>query len=209
MVSHVESDFARSIRQIERRYLIGVDGATEVLLIRHGDIYQGQPGGEDPQLSPLGRDQATKLAARLRPMSVAAVYTSPLRRAMETARAIDPDFIVEPRLVEAETAVGERSHVKVSEPGEAIVERMAGAVDGAIEAHAGRRVVMIGHGVAILHYLSHVMRLDYGQLRIYPYFTGINVVRALGDRRMVGSLGDIAHLEPEHAIAPESLTQVP
>jgi hypothetical protein len=28
-----------------------------------------------------------------------------------------------------------------------------------------------------------------------PYYTSISVVRALGDRRMVGALGDVAHLE--------------
>ena len=72
---------------------------------------------------------------------------------------------------------------------------MSAAVTDAVAAHPGGRIVMIGHGVAILHYLCNVMRLDFGQLRIYPHFTGINVVRVLGDRRMVGSLGDIAHLE--------------
>jgi len=30
---------------------------------------------------------------------------------------------------------------------------------------------------------------------MYPYYTSISVVRALGDRRMVGALGDVAHLE--------------
>ena len=39
------------------------------------------------------------------------------------------------------------------------------------------------------------MRLEAGQLRILPYYTSVSVVRALGDRRMVGALGDTAHLE--------------
>ncbi len=196
MPSRLESDQARSIRQIEQRYLIGVEGATEVLLIRHGDIYEGHSDGDDPPLSPLGQAQAAQLAARLRRSNVAAVYASPLRRALETAQAIGPDVIVEPRLVEATTAVGERLHISVSEPGHEIVERMVAAVDDAVMNHPAHRIVMIGHGVAIIHYLSHVMRLEYGRLRIYPHFTGINVVRALGDRRMVTTLGDIAHLEP-------------
>ena len=199
MASNVDFDLARSVRQIERRYLMGVEGATEILLIRHADIYEEQPRGDDPPLSALGRVQAARLAARLNHLTLAAVYASPLRRAIETARAIVPDVIVEPRLVEAKTLVGERSHVKVSEPAEAIVRRMAAAIDDAIEAHPGRRIAMVGHGVAILHYLSHVMRLEFAQLRIYPHFTGINVVRAMGDQRMVGTLGDIAHLEPEQA----------
>jgi probable phosphoglycerate mutase len=196
-VSKPGGDVARSIRQIERRYLIGVEGATEVLLIRHADIYEGDPGGDDPPLSALGRIQAARLAARLRPLRPAAVYTSPLRRAVETAAAIDVGCIVDARLVEAETAVGERLHVEVREPGAEIVSRMTAAVDEAVAAHPGKRLVMISHGVAILHYLSRVMRLEYGRLRVYPYFTGINVVRALDDLRMVGSLGDIAHLESD------------
>ena len=43
--------------------------------------------------------------------------------------------------------------------------------------------------------LSDVLRLEPGQLRMLPYYTSISVVRALGDRRMVGALGDTAHLE--------------
>jgi broad specificity phosphatase PhoE len=116
---------------------------------------------------------------------------------METARAIRADVIVEPRLVEVDTKLGENSHIEVTEPPEKVVERMRAAVTDAVEAHPGGRVVMIGHGVAILHYLSDVMRLEFGQLRIYPRFTGINVVRVLGERRMVGSLSDVAHLEQE------------
>ena len=191
----VNPAIGRSMRRIERRFLIGVDGATEILLIRHADIYEGHPGGQDPPLSDLGRYQAAKLALRLRPSMPGALYTSPLRRAIETARAIDAAYVVDHRLTEAETAVDERGHVIVTEAADAIVGRMTAAIDDAILAHRGKRIVMIGHGVAILHYLSQVMKLSYGQLRIYPHFTGINVVRALDELRMVGTLGDVAHLE--------------
>jgi len=40
-----------------------------------------------------------------------------------------------------------------------------------------------------------VLHLDPGTLRLLPYFTSVSVVRALGDRRMVGALCDTAHLE--------------
>jgi len=126
---------------------------------------------------------------------VDALYSSPLRRALETAQALKREVIVEPRLVEVDTTLGDNAHIEVTEEPEKVVERMSAAVTDAVAAHPGGRIVMIGHGVAILHYLCSVMRLDFGQLRIYPHFTGINVVRVLGDRRMVGSLGDIAHLE--------------
>ena len=188
------TDLAQAMHAIEKAFLIGVEGATEVLLIRHGDVYDEVEEDPDPPLSPRGREQAERLAGRLRSLEFEALYSSPLRRALETARAIGREVIVEPRLVEVDTALSADSHIEVTEPPERVVERMRAAVADAVAAHPGRRVVMIGHGVAILHYLCDVMRLEFGQLRIYPSFTGINVVRVLGDRRMVGSLADVAHL---------------
>jgi probable phosphoglycerate mutase len=191
------TDLARAMHSIEQAFLIGVEGATEILLVRHGDVYEDAADEDDPPLSAGGRDQASRLAARLRRRRIDAVYSSPLRRAMETAQALGHDVIVEPRLVEVDTRLGEDSHIEVTEPPASVVQRMQGAVDDAVSRHPGGRVVMVGHGVAILHYLCQVMRLEFGQLRIYPHFTGINVVRALGDRRMVGSLADVAHLESD------------
>jgi probable phosphoglycerate mutase len=189
------ADFAEAMRSIERAFLIGVEGATEVLLIRHGDVYDDAEEDVDPPLSAAGREQAQRLARRLRQIEVDALYSSPLKRALETARAIGLETKIEPRLVEVETTLDGDSHIEVTEPPDHVVERMRAAVADAVAAHPGGRVVMIGHGVAILHYLCDVMRLEFGQLRIYPRFAGINVVRVLGDRRMVGSLGDVAHLE--------------
>jgi hypothetical protein len=40
-----------------------------------------------------------------------------------------------------------------------------------------------------------VLRLEPGHLRFLPYFTSVNVVRVLGDRQIVATLGDTAHLE--------------
>jgi 2,3-bisphosphoglycerate-dependent phosphoglycerate mutase len=189
------SDLAHAMHAIERAFLIGVDGATELMLIRHGDVYDEAEDDPDPPLSARGREQARRLATRLDGLQIDAVYSSPLRRAMETAQALGREVIVEPRLVEVDTSLSDDSHIEVTEPPEKVVERMNAAVSDAVAGHAGGRVVMIGHGVAILHYVCDVMRLDFGQLRIYPHFTGINVVRVLGDRRMVGSLADVAHLE--------------
>lgn len=63
-----------------------------ILLIRHaahsqlGRVLSGRSG--DAPLSPAGRDQATRLAARLGGVGLGAVHTSPVRRARETAAAI-------------------------------------------------------------------------------------------------------------------------
>ena len=57
----------------------------KLLLIRHGEPDTAGPPRPDPPLSAAGRAQGEALAAWLAGESVAAVYTSPLRRARETA----------------------------------------------------------------------------------------------------------------------------
>ena len=186
----------RAMRSLERAFLLGVPGTTEVLLVRHADCYDGLNGevDEDPPLSPTGREQARRLAERLRGMEIDAVYSSPLRRARETAELLGRPLAIDERLVEvaADTSDG---FVRLEEVPEETVRRMREAVAAAVTAHAGGRVVMVGHGVAILHYLCDVMRLQPGTLRLLPYYTSVNVVRVKEERRMVGALADIAHLE--------------
>jgi broad specificity phosphatase PhoE len=68
-------------------------GATEIYLIRHGDALPGAEevvgGGYDEQgLSELGRRQARALGERLSGMQLAAIYSSPIGRARQTAEAI-------------------------------------------------------------------------------------------------------------------------
>ena len=47
----------------------------------------------------------------------------------------------------------------------------------------------------MIMYLGHVLMLEPGQLRMLPYYKSVSVVRVLGERKMIGSLGDTAHLE--------------
>ena len=201
MVAVAESEVRKSaegltnaMRSIERAFLIGVPEATEVLLVRHGDCYEGMTALDDPPLSPIGIEQARALGARMRRLRPDAVYSSPLRRARQTAEAITPEFRVEPRLLEVTTDL-ERGHVEVAEDPTAVLARMTAAIDEAVAEHEGGRVVMVGHAMSILAYLCHVLRVEFGSLRLLPYYTSINMVRVLGDRRMIGSLADTAHLE--------------
>jgi alpha-ribazole phosphatase len=65
------------------------DGATRLVLVRHlepDESVSGRAYGTlDVPLSPAARRQAEELAVALEGMDFAAVYTSPLRRALETA----------------------------------------------------------------------------------------------------------------------------
>jgi probable phosphoglycerate mutase len=189
---------ATAMRSIEAAFLVDgsgatLPGATEVWLVRHGDCYDGI-AGEDPALSPRGREQAGRLADRLRRIRVDAVYASPMRRARETAVALTGDVRIDDRLVEVQTEL-EDGYVRPSELPEDVLARMSAAVSEVVASHPGGRVVIVGHALSIMSYLCDVLRVEFGTLRLLPYYTSVNVVRVLGDRRMVGSLADVAHLE--------------
>lgn len=185
----------RAMRSLEAIFLIGVEGVTEVWLVRHGDSYRDMTDTVDPPLSSLGREQARRLGERVRRIEHAAVYSSPLRRAMETARAISDDVVVDERLVEMALDISEDGLLDFKETTESAVARMRGALDDMVAAHPGERVIAVTHAAAIVALLTDLMRLEAGQLRILPYYTSVSTVRVLGDRRMLGGFGDVAHLE--------------
>ena len=185
----------RAMRSLESIFLIGVDGVTDIWLVRHADCYRDVTEVSDPPLSAFGRDQARMVGERIRRHPPAAVYSSPLRRATETARMIADDFTQDDRLVEMTLDITEDGGLRFQESHDSAVTRMRGVIDDVVRAHEGKRVVLICHAASIVACLTDVMRLDPGQLRVLPYYTSISTVRVLGDRRMVGALGDTAHLE--------------
>ena len=74
---------------------------TTFLLMRHGEtdavgksIMGWRPGWH---LNANGRKQVERLAARLAPLPIRAIYTSPLERAVETAEAVAKPHGIEPR----------------------------------------------------------------------------------------------------------------
>lgn len=190
------------MRTIEAAFLVDargvtLPGATEVWLVRHGDCYDGVPEGvtlDDPPLSDHGREQARRFADRARRLHFDAVYASTLQRAQETARALTEDVRADERLVEVRTIVDDGRVLPVEEIDQ-VVDRMRAAVADAVGAHPGGRILVVGHALAILGYLCDVLRVEFGSLRLLPYYTSVSIVRVLGDRRMVGSLADVAHLE--------------
>src|SRR5207253_11000512 len=184
-----------AMRSLEAAFLIGVDGVTEIWLVRHADCYQDMSDGANPALSSLGRRQAELLAKRLRELKPAAVYSSPYRRSLETARAITDDVRIDSRLIEMALDISEDGTLDFKEEPVAAAARMRRVVDDLVREHDGERVGVVSHGASIIACLSDVMQLEPGRLRLLPYYTSISTVRVLGARRMVGALGDIAHLE--------------
>jgi len=207
--------FLRMIEELHARYLVGVAGAREVWLIRHADAYTDlgtlAAGPIDPPLSGRGREQAARLAARLAPVPLHAVWSSELRRATETAEAVARD---RPLAVRTDTRLREvRTHwdeglppeglepgaYPFPEPEEEVAERMRSVVADVVAALAGEpaatpRAAVVTHNATIAVYLQSVLGLRWGQLRVMPQFTSVSVVAVKDDLVIVRSIADVTHL---------------
>src|ERR1700733_3175541 len=72
-----------------------------IYLIRHGESTNnaGMPPVPDPPLTDLGREQARRTAQYLAGLPFAALYASPMRRAIETAFQISETLQLPPHLL--------------------------------------------------------------------------------------------------------------
>ncbi len=184
-----------AMKSLQAAFLVGVEGTTEIWLVRHGDCYEGMIDDPDPALSPLGLRQAQLLATRVKRLAPAAVYSSPSRRALETARAIEPNPRIDDRLMEMSFTLSDEDQIVFTETPADVVARMTAVIDEVTSAHDGERVIVVCHAGVIVNYLAHVLHLEPGGLRLLPDFTSVSIVRALADRRMAATLCDTAHLE--------------
>jgi broad specificity phosphatase PhoE len=148
---------------------------TTILLARHGETDWNREGRfqghADPPLNETGRTQAAELGTKLADVKLAAIYSSPLRRALETARVVAAAHRLEPILVDAlrEVDVGSwqgltRAEIEARFPeqftrwldydqgwedGESYDEMGRRAVAALLElaaAHDGQRILAVTHG---------------------------------------------------------------
>ncbi len=107
-----------------------------VVLVRHAQTDRNRDGRvqglSDPPLTELGREQAQRLADHLRSYSAQAIYSSPLQRAVETARPIaaslNLSLQIEPSLIELDA--GELDGLSGQEMRERYPEFMRAWSDG-------------------------------------------------------------------------------
>jgi broad specificity phosphatase PhoE len=148
---------------------------TTILLARHGetdwnreDRFQGHA---DPPLNELGRTQANGLAATLADVELAAVYSSPLRRALQTAEAVAASRGLEPVLVDAlrEVDVGSwqgltRAELEARFPNQFArwLDYGQGWEDGESYDELGRRVVSALLELAATHTGARILAVTHG-----------------------------------------------
>jgi len=197
-------------------------------MVRHAEPDYSATNGThetpDPPLTERGRCQAARLAKRLRATQIDAIYSSTMRRAIETAdiaaAANDLAVIRTPQL--REVAIGPRvlnngtkedpkklaSEVLVRflnnprwdaieglEPSRPFRQRVVQAVDAVISRHPGERVVLITHAGVINACVSMVLGIP-RDMFFLPEHASISVLRVLRDLYAVHNLNDYSHLLP-------------
>jgi broad specificity phosphatase PhoE len=148
---------------------------TTILLARHGETDWNREGRfqghADPPLNRTGRAQAVDLSVALMAEQLAAVYSSPLRRALETAEVLAASHGFEPVPVDdlREVDVGSWSGLTRAEVEERFPAQFArwldygqGWEDGETYEEMGRRAVDALLGLAAAHDGERVLAVTHG-----------------------------------------------
>jgi broad specificity phosphatase PhoE len=148
---------------------------TEILLARHGETDWNRDnrfqGRADPPLNEVGRAQAAELAATLTREPIAAVYSSTLRRALETAETVAGPHELTPLTVDAlrEVDVGSwqgltRAEVETRFPEQfrRWLDYGPGWEDGETHEQMGERVLAALRELARLHPHERILVVTHG-----------------------------------------------
>ena len=193
----------------------------EIVFVRHGLPLriELETGIADPELAAEGHEQAAKMAAYLGVEDVEAVYVSPLRRALETARplckVLGLEAVVSEGVAEFDRNSREYEPVEelratndprwekllrgewdgVDEDPSIFKARVVATVEDMIARHPGGRVVVVCHGGVINQYLAHVLGIETHVGFFYPKYTSIHrVMAARSGERSIVSINEASHL---------------
>lgn len=199
-----------------------------LILVRHAES-EGNVGGviqgwTDLPLTAAGVEQAAQVARRFAGASVAAIYTSPLARARDTARpiaaALGLALVEEPNLRErhygraqgltwAEAAVrwplGEAAHhrdwamaVPDVEALAALRRRAVSVVSDLLDRHRDDTAIVVSHGGTLVQIIADLFGLPEDTWpRIRMSNTSVTVVEGGASDPVVRLLNDVCHLEDQ------------
>lgn len=204
---------------------------TRLILVRHGETtwnvsghYQGRT---DTDLSDKGRRQAAALARRLRGLQLDAVYSSPLRRALDTVEQVageaGQEVLVEYGFTEIEHGLwgglhrseveeryGETLRIWLENPTQADVpgaetleqvrSRVLEGVSCILEKHPGQSVLICTHDAVLKVLLTSALGLGLDSFwSIQVDNASISILEHDGQRARLVLLNDTCHLGPERS----------
>jgi broad specificity phosphatase PhoE len=156
---------------------------ARLYLIRHGEPAGTWIDSHDPGLTDRGREQAKAAADRLRLLTPKRIVSSPLRRALETARPLAEAIAVEPVLAREVAEIPTPDNMSLEHRGDwlrAIMSRNWGGVEPGLRRWRDE----------VITYLSGLQ----GDTAVFSHFIAINVAlgAAIGDER-------VTCFQPAHA----------
>lgn len=200
-----------------------------LILVRHGETDINKAGlalgRADVELNETGRWQAQRVAGTLRYAPIAAVYSSPLRRALATAEAIAGEHHLPVTVVEGliemdiggldglaypevrqrypdfmEAWLGRELAMAAMPGGEtlkAVQERAWATLLGIRDRHPEGTAVAVTHNFVILCLLCRVLGMDLADFRRLRHsVSGITTFEFRDDRAILVHLNDTCHLLP-------------
>jgi probable phosphoglycerate mutase len=202
---------------------------TELLVVRHGETewnLQGRmQGQQDSPLTPLGLQQARQLARRLRDVPHAALYSSDLGRAHQTARCVADEtkqgIVSDKGLRERTFGIFEgltNAEIQVKHPdlyvpfsrrdphfampgGESAAqfrERCLGTLRAIAERHEGQRVVVVTHGLVLDAVYRAATGMPIEVQRGFPLLNcSVNTFRYAAGEWVAIAMCDVQHLASE------------
>lgn len=206
---------------------------TTLVLIRHGETEWNRigrwQGHADVPLSDLGREQARRVAARLRAeeQRFDHIYASDLARAFETAGIIASalELPVHPLIELREMHVGAwsgmtRDEIRVKYPeqwslytgggdgprgghgetNEALRARVVGILERLVRDHPEQRLLVVSHGGPIRTLVSHIERLTGLPTDLQIDNTSITEIRFAGAIPQIVRVNDAAHWARDAAV---------
>ena len=191
----------------------------ELILVRHGLPVRREntDGPADPELSVEGHEQARLFGEYMRVEQIDGLYSSPLKRAHQTALPLSGFIGVTPEIVPgvAEWDQNSNEYIPIEELKAANDPRWREMMDGGwssdeipedfhnrviesleliISRHKGGTAVVTCHGGVINEYLSHVLGLESNQF-FYPNYTSIHRIAASSaGHRSILSINETSHL---------------
>jgi broad specificity phosphatase PhoE len=205
---------------------------STLYLVRHGATdanlqrpYVLQGRGIDLSLNPTGQQQAARVAGLFAQMSIGAVYASPMRRALETARAIasrcGADVAVREELIECNVGRWEglswdgireqfpedcenfqrdpsRFPYLGGETYSDVARRAVPVLEQLLERHANERFVVVAHNIVNRVAVATFLGLPLSRAKeIQQANCGVNVIRRENSRTLLVTLNSEFHLEDD------------
>ena len=203
-----------------------------LILVRHGETDSNKAslalGRDDVELNETGRWQAQRVAGALQSQPIVAVYSSPLRRALDTARAIAgrhhlavevDEGLIEMEIGEMEGLtfhqvrerypqflqlwLGGRAAYEPMPGGERLVdvqERAWQALERVCESWTQETVMAVTHNFVLLCIFCRVLGLELAEFRRLRHnVAAISILQVQDGRMTVLGMNDTCHLEATSA----------